>query len=89
MLVEVETKLVEFTRPSVEDEGLEVDRSKVNKVHELAPDLVGGQLTQLWPDRDEEVAMVVGERSSAEGMWHTLSRVCALIIRTVNYEGNM
>ena len=52
----------------MEDQGLEVDRSKVNKVHELALDLVGGQLTQLWPDRDEEVAMVVGEGSPAEGM---------------------
>ena len=47
MLVEVETQLVEFTRPSVEDQGLEVDWSKVNKVHELALDLVGGQLAQL------------------------------------------
>ena len=68
MLVEVEAQLVEFTRPSVEDQGLEVDRSKVNEVHELAPDLVGWQLTQLWPDRHEEVAMVVGEGSPAEGM---------------------
>ena len=68
MLVEVETQLVEFTRPSVEDQGLEVDWSKVNKVHELALDLVGGQLTQFELDRHEEVAMVVGEGSSAEGM---------------------
>ena len=68
MLVEVEAQLVEFTRPSVEDQGLEVDWSKVNKVHELALDLVGGQLAQLWLDRHEEVAMVVGEGSSAEGV---------------------
>ena len=68
MLVEVETELVEFTRPSVENQGLEIDWSKVNKVHELALDLVGGQLAQLWLDRHEEVAMVVGEGSSAEGM---------------------
>ena len=68
MLVEVKTQLVEFTRPSVEDQGLEVDWSKMNKVHELAPDLVGWQLTQLWPDRHEEVAMVVGEGSPAERM---------------------
>ena len=68
MLVEVETQLVEFTRPSVEDQSLEIDWSKVNKVHELALDLVGGQLTQLELDRHEEVAMVVGEGSSAEGM---------------------
>ena len=47
VLVEVETQLVEFTRPSVENQGLEIDWSKVNKVHELALDLVGGQLAQL------------------------------------------
>ena len=68
MLVEVETQLVELTRPSVENQGLEIDWSEVNKVHELVLDLVGGQLAQLLLDWHEEVAMVVGERSFAEGM---------------------
>ena len=79
MLVEVKAQLVELARPSVEHHGVEVDRPQVDELHELPPDLAKRQLGQLWPDRHQEVTLVVGEGSGGIGRRSTRETLHKLI----------
>ena len=66
MLVEVEAQPVEFPRPSVEDQGVEVDPPNLDKLHHTIAQLSDWQLFHLSLDRYQEVTLEAGIRSSAK-----------------------
>ena len=66
VLVEVEAQPVEFPRPSVEDQGVEVDPPNLDKLHHTISQLSDRQLFHLGLDRYQEVPLEAGVRSSAK-----------------------
>ena len=66
VLVEVEAQPVEFSRSSVEDQGVEVDPPNLDKLHHTVSQLSNWQLLHLGLDRHQEVTLEAGVRSSAK-----------------------
>ena len=66
VLVEVEAQPVKFPRSSVEDEGVKVDLSNLDKLHEAISQLICSQLLRLSLDRHKEVTLVAGVGSTSK-----------------------
>ena len=66
VLVEVKAKPVKFSRASVEDQGVEVDPSNLDKLHEAVSQLSNRQLFHLGLDGHKEVTLEAGEGSSSK-----------------------
>ena len=64
VLVEVKAKPVKFSRASVEDQGVEVDPSNLDKLHEAVSQLSNRQLLHLGLDGHKEVTLEAGVGSS-------------------------
>ena len=66
VLVEVKAKPVKFSRASVEDQGVEVDPSNLDKLHEAVSQLSNRQLFHLGLDGHKEVTLEAGVGSSSK-----------------------
>ena len=66
VLVEVKAKPVKFSRASVEDQGVEVDPSNLDKLHEAVSQLSNRQLLHLGLDGHKEVTLEAGVGSSSK-----------------------